>query len=316
MEIGGMDIDALLRLGRQSTYLIPHIRNVNRLKIMHTLVYFHPRSDDRSAITDNMIHGMTNCSDYVEMFHEFILKMAIDYRYADTDELYEFNEIVGTNCAETLVELGLRNSQEMSIDSFGLNPFTQLTKLQISNTQFVDDEFQRLPIHFPNLVSLELENINANRYAVQFERLEHLHIFSNDHRLLIGTIAPLWQSNTALHSFKIGMVYNFSTIELLNSMENHQSLEHLQVVSPMQINENEIKQLLRNHPALVELHLPHAKLSINKALYLLRHYELLRKFIYHQDSAFHKDELEPQLPPGWSINEDDVPHRLVYLMRS
>lgn len=154
----------LINLGVADYHFRPAVRYVYCKKFSSSNMYLHPvsyRHRQNRTVTSDLgnikIFGYVLCRQYVELFHECIFKLAIDYKDIPVRSCEDFNRLIARYCADNLVQIELMNLRgNFPMAAFIERPLYKIHEITIKLCVF-HTQLELFPQCFPNTRKLKLD---------------------------------------------------------------------------------------------------------------------------------------------------------------
>lgn len=304
-----LSLQGLFNVGVACNWLIPAASAVYKRKFGKKRVCINYDEDTRSEFVRGphcdfignqiKVQGFAECLQYLRCFGESISHLSVWCRRWSNARCHQTFGYVNKYGAENLIQLEFYGKPSISIGRFD-KPFVNVRKISIFEND-LNDQFPSFPQCFPNVRTLELNNVRASKRYVDtaFQHLTELRIDINGedfHRFKENEVADLLAMCGQLQNLYIrvydlqGMTLN----SLLNLIKTNKMLHRLTVAMTqysMTVMEFEIMRLIREHSALVELNLPTYEFTVDNAIGVIGRIEPLRKFNFKIDTQEEYDHL-------------------------
>lgn len=236
------------------------------------------------------ISGLKSCLQFVRCFGENITDLVMSYGSND-----HLNQYIQQYCAESLTKISFLGVKSLHVNSFE-RPFNNVNVVKIEG-DYSRNALSHFIDWFPNMRHLILTHNTINADAITFPQLVHLEIYSQRQQNCVELMRANPQLQTVeLHQQTMKMKQSLDIIEFNGSISK---LKISYCFRDICVTPTDSKRLVRDHPLLVELHLPQHKFEAKAVMILVRQLNALKMFRFKVKSQSVCDEILKQLDNEW-----------------
>lgn len=302
-----LDLCSLCNVVASNALLRPAARTVYKRKcgIKKVHIYSSAPGLKVSAFDNHIsVSGLKMCLQFLRCFGSSIINLYISYARWNNKQCGYIHQYINKYCAESLVKLVFHHKPNISIDCFK-KPFVNVRTVTVCSGDLAD-QFPLFAQWFPNIHTLKLMSVCiGNRYIdTSFHHLHDLRIdLIRNRHITDECVNRLFHKCRQLKSLTIGLwdSEGMTLNKLLNFIKYNPMICKLAVSMRSQraVTPTEMRQLVSEHPSLVELDLKRFEFAAMDAVWLIEQLESLKKFCFKMDNQLEYDRFVAQLDSKW-----------------